>query len=222
MTNFKRWSTMWSRLGAGAGSHGETVFQEVIQAYAEPHTSLKGGPANPGRPSRLVKLIRHALKRLVGLSLSDTRAAFDLQIFEFGDQKYSVDNFKGEGDGLPMTARDALVHSRNVITMEIAQRVADLVLVTRHNARPMGADACVLVDIDLSILGRAPVAFEVYERQIREEYAWVPEPTFRQRRADILQSFLARRVIYETLLFQSRYEAQARQTLARSIARLRT
>src|SRR5690349_21695028 len=37
MTNFDRWSTMWSRLSAGAGSYGETIFQEVIQAYSEPH-----------------------------------------------------------------------------------------------------------------------------------------------------------------------------------------
>jgi predicted metal-dependent HD superfamily phosphohydrolase len=108
------------------------------------------------------------------------------------------------------------------VALDIAQRVADLVLVTRHDTCSVGADACVLVDIDLSILGRAPAEFDIYECQIREEYAWVPELTFRQRRADILQSFLARTVIYETLLFQSRYEAQARQNLAHSITRLRT
>jgi len=72
----------------------------------------------------------------------------------------------------------------------------------------------------LSILGRAPAVFDAYERQIREEYAWVPTSTFRQRRVAILEAFLARPTIYSTPDFQQDYEEQARQNLARSIARL--
>jgi predicted metal-dependent HD superfamily phosphohydrolase len=206
--NFERWSAMWSRLGAGAGSHGETVFQEVIQAYSEPH--------------RRYHTLVHLQDCLQQFDVADSLATHPVEVeaaLWFHDAIYDPRSSENEARSAQW-AQEALRDAG--VSAEIAQRVVDLVFVTRHNARPVGADACVLVDIDLSILGRAPAEFDVYERQIREEYAWVPEPTFRQRRADILQSFLARRVIYETLLFQSRYEAQARQNLARSIARLRT
>jgi predicted metal-dependent HD superfamily phosphohydrolase len=204
--NFERWSAMWSRLGAGAGSHGETVFQEVIQAYSEPH--------------RRYHTLVHLQDCLQQFDVADSLATHPVEVeaaLWFHDAIYDPRSSENEARSAQW-AQEALRDAG--VSAEIAQRVVDLVFVTRHNARPVGADACVLVDIDLSILGRAPAEFDVYERQIREEYAWVPEPTFRQRRADILQSFLARRVIYETLLFQSRYEAQARQNLARSIARL--
>jgi predicted metal-dependent HD superfamily phosphohydrolase len=206
MMTFERWSTMWSHLGAGAGSHGETVFQAVIQAYSEPHRRY------------------HTLAHLQDcLQQFDTACALAMRPAEveaalwFHDAIYDPRSSENEARSAQW-AQEALRDAGT--SAEIAQHVADLVLVTRHNARPVGADACVLVDIDLSILGRAPEEFDAYECQIREEYAWVPEPIFRQKRADILQSFLTRRVIYETSLFQSRYEAQARQNLARSIARL--
>jgi predicted metal-dependent HD superfamily phosphohydrolase len=206
MIHFERWATMWSRLGAGAGSYGATVFQAVIQAYSEPHRRY------------------HTLVHLQDcLQQFDTACSLAMHPVEveaalwFHDAIYDPRSSENEARSAQW-AQEALQDAG--VSTEIAQRVADLVLVTRHHACPVGTDACVLVDIDLSILGRAPAEFDVYERQIREEYAWVPEPTFRQRRADILQSFLTRRVIYETPLFQSRYEAQARQNLARSIARL--
>jgi predicted metal-dependent HD superfamily phosphohydrolase len=206
MTNFERWSTMWPRLGAGAGSYGGTVFQEVIQAYSEPH-----------RRYHTLAHLQDCLQQFdTACSLATHPGEVEAALW-FHDAIYdprAAENEVRSAQWAQKALRDAGVSA------QVAQRVADLVLVTRHNARPVGTDACVLVDIDLSILGRAPAAFAVYEHQIREEYAWVPEPTFRQRRADILQSFLTRRVLYETFLFQSRYEAQARQNLARSIARL--
>lgn len=57
--------------------------------------------------------------------------------------------------------------------------------------------------------------------QLRDEYAWVPAVTFCQRRAAILAASLARETIYSTVFFQSRYEAQARANLARSMAQWR-
>ena len=76
------------------------------------------------------------------------------------------------------------------------------------------------MDVDLWILGADSPRFDEYERQIRQEYAWVPEQTFRQRRAAILREFLARPAIYSTSLFSQRYEAQARANLRRSLDQL--
>jgi len=103
---------------------------------------------------------------------------------------------------------------------EIQLRVSDLVLATRHNAPPTSEDACLTVDIDLSILGASPSRFDEYELQVRREYSWVPDPAFQQARASILRDFIARPSVYSTDFFRERLEAQARSNLTRSLARL--
>jgi predicted metal-dependent HD superfamily phosphohydrolase len=95
-----------------------------------------------------------------------------------------------------------------------------MIVATKHIAKPEYPDDAVLCDIDLAILGQPEEAFDVYERQIRREYEWVPEAQFRERRKAILQSFLERRTIYSTKFFHQRYEKQARKNLARSISQL--
>jgi predicted metal-dependent HD superfamily phosphohydrolase len=93
-------------------------------------------------------------------------------------------------------------------------------MATRHDAVPANADARVLVDVDLSILGAEPARFGEYEQQVREEYAWVPGFVYRRKRREVLEGFLARTAIFNTRLFVERYEAVARGNLARSIAKL--
>jgi predicted metal-dependent HD superfamily phosphohydrolase len=85
---------------------------------------------------------------------------------------------------------------------------------------PATPDQCWLVDIDLSILGAVPARFDEYERQVRDEYAFVPEELFRRKRAEVLAGFVARARIYSTPFFRDRLEAPARANLGRSIAAL--
>lgn len=104
---------------------------------------------------------------------------------------------------------------------EAVQAVSDLILATRHTATmPTDLDCQLIVDIDLSILGRPPDIFDRYESQIRLEYQWVPLEQYRFGRSQILQSFLDRDQIYHFSRFQEIYEPQARVNLARSLARL--
>jgi predicted metal-dependent HD superfamily phosphohydrolase len=83
------------------------------------------------------------------------------------------------------------------------------------------ADAPLLVDVDLSILGRAAERFWKYEAQIRMEYEWVPEDIFATKRAEILDRFLRRRRIYSTEHFFVRYEKRACTNLLASLQKLR-
>ena len=106
------------------------------------------------------------------------------------------------------------------VPAEVARRVRDLIMATKHDAAPITPDAKLLVDVDLAILG-APVArFDEYERQVREEYSWVPGFLFRRKRREILAGFLARPNIFNTEYFLAAYEAQARANLERSIKTL--
>ena len=100
------------------------------------------------------------------------------------------------------------------------ERIHALVMGTRHESAPRGADARVIVDVDLSILGAPQSRFEEYEAQVREEYAFVPDSEYRRGRQAILQRFLSRPTIFSTRRFIERYEAQARANLARALARL--
>jgi len=58
-----------------------------------------------------------------------------------------------------------------------------------------------------------------YEAQVREEYGWVPALIYRRKRRQVLESIAARPTIYNTAAFVQRYEKQARENLARSLAR---
>ena len=108
------------------------------------------------------------------------------------------------------------VHASDVLTDSVGR----LVLATKNHDASMHADAPLLVDVDLSILGKPPEQFWEYERQIREEYAWVEKTVFAAKRAEILHRFLARERIYQTDLFFHRMEAQARSNLLASVQRL--
>ncbi|MCA0013531.1 hypothetical protein LB561_09165 [Mesorhizobium sp. B292B1B] len=81
-------------------------------------------------------------------------------------------------------------------------------------------DVALFLDMDLSILGAAPDAFDAYERAIRAEYQWVEEPMWRAGRGAVLNSFLTRPHIFHSEEFRRRFERQARLNLTRSLEAL--
>ncbi|MCC2677150.1 MAG: hypothetical protein K0R58_4097, partial [Ramlibacter sp.] len=95
----------------------------------------------------------------------------------------------------------------------VAERVRALVLATDGHAASDDPDTQLLLDVDLAILGAAPARFAEYERQVRAEYAHVPEAEFRARRAEVLAAFLARPRIYLTPAFHDALEERARGNL---------
>lgn len=72
------------------------------------------------------------------------------------------------------------------VRVETAEHVHRLVMATRHNVVPEEPDAQLVVDIDLSILAAPIERFTEYEKQIRAEYSWVTDPSYRKGRARIL------------------------------------
>ncbi|MBV7265284.1 HD domain-containing protein [Erythrobacter ani] len=81
-------------------------------------------------------------------------------------------------------------------------------------------DCAHFLDMDLGILGAAPDRFDIYEQQIRAEYAHVPDDAFRTGRAKVLRHFSQRKRLYFSAWGQDRFESQARANLARSLALL--
>ena len=100
----------------------------------------------------------------------------------------------------------------------VISRVDALIMATCHTASPTLPDQQLLVDIDLAILGASPERFAQYDRQVKQEYSWVPGVLYRFKRKEVLNGFLARPSIFNTPYFQSRWEQPARDNLDKAVA----
>ncbi len=200
----QRWLELWSRLGA-QGS-GASVFDQLTAAYAE-----------PGRAYHTAEHIRDCLAELdLTRDLAQHPDAVEAALW-FHDAVY----LPGASDNEHQSAELACtVLSMAAVPRGVADRTAALVLATKHAGVPSSPDEQLVSDIDLSILGREPGIFDAFERLIRREYAWVPEPTYRHERSAVLTGFLRRRSIYQTDQFRHRYEALARANLQRLLDQL--
>ena len=106
------------------------------------------------------------------------------------------------------------------------ERIAAMIEATATHRVPAFADAAAVrdaalfLDMDLSALGAPPQSYAAYEQAVRQEYGWVPEADWVAGRAAVLKGFLARDPIFHTPEFRRRFEAQARENMAASLARL--
>ena len=97
------------------------------------------------------------------------------------------------------------------------RHVAALILKTKSHDAGDDADAKVLLDADLAVLGASEPVYRNYAQQIRQEYAWVPEPDYRSGRQKVLTKFLARPRIFHLLVHM---EEPARRNISDEIARM--
>ncbi|HEY1270291.1 MAG TPA: N-methyl-D-aspartate receptor NMDAR2C subunit [Candidatus Binatia bacterium] len=199
----------WKKVCAGLGTKEDpsAIYDELVSAYSEPH--------------RAYHTLAH-LESCLREFDSARRFAADPNEIEaalwFHDAIYDTHRSDNE-EHAALWASTAL--SRIGISTPHAKRVEQLVLATRHHEVMDDADAAMLLDIDLSILGKPQDQFDLYEGQVRREYAWVSADDFRHARGVILDKLLERPRIYQTDFFHARYEAQARDNLARSLVKLR-
>lgn len=100
--------------------------------------------------------------------------------------------------------------------------VKELILRTKnHFEREINEnfDTCLLLDLDLSILGVTPLEYEMYAQKIRKEYAYIPGPMFRNGRKKVLTSILETEAIFRLPQFEE-YEKQARENINWELANL--
>lgn len=96
-------------------------------------------------------------------------------------------------------------------------RIESLILKTGTHDAAGDPDAQVLLDADCAVLGACGDIYRAYAENIRREYAWMAEPDYRAGRRKVLESFLARPVIY---YFLTHLEGPARLNMAAEIDRL--
>ncbi len=204
MSELERWSRFWENLGAKG--RPEPVYGLLSDLYSERHRSY-----------HTLNHVSHCLDELEDARhLAEQPNEVEMALWfhdAIYDPKAKDNEQKSAGLGRRIAKEAGLPEA-------FGQRVYDLVLATQHQGVPNGADARLLVDIDLSILGRPKDAFDAYETNIRKEYHFVPQHQYRSARSAILRSFLKRPAIYSTDFFQHRYESRARANLERSLGYL--
>ncbi|HYG75237.1 MAG TPA: N-methyl-D-aspartate receptor NMDAR2C subunit [Planctomycetota bacterium] len=198
------WTELLDRLDAGSCS--VPVYRELERRYLEPHRAYHN-----------LQHIQHCINEFSAVrGQCPNPDAVELALW-FHDAVYdprAKDNEERSADLASAFIRDAELGET------FDANVRRLILATKHAAVPTELDEQIIVDVDLAILGQAPEVFDTYEKNIRAEYAWVPEAEFRAGRSSILKKFLERPVIFSTPRFRERYEAAARANLQRSMAKL--
>lgn len=201
-----QWINTWKDLGVSITPGLLQDFEDLITRYSEPH-----------RKYHTVRHLEECFEKLSEVrALAQHPAETEVALW-FHDAIYDTRSHQNEAQSAELARTKVLAVGASA---ETADRVSQLIIATRHDATPEENDAKVLVDVDLSILGANAQRFDEYEKQVREEYSWVPEVFYLKERKRILKTFLARAAIFNTRVFQERYEQQARKNIERSILRL--
>lgn len=197
----EHWLALMRRFGL---RENREMFERVRAAYSEPH-----------RHYHTVAHIEACLRELESvryLAESDHEVEAALWFHDLVYDPRASDNERRSAD------LASLFFAREGVSDSAVARVRSHVLATSHNGEPKDSNSCLVVDVDLSTLGQCTETYGHFERMVRTEYLWVPWNAYRQRRAEILGSFLQRESIFFTESVRNRYEAVARVNLGRAIA----
>jgi predicted metal-dependent HD superfamily phosphohydrolase len=205
MTSLAAWRDMWNELGAPAAD--EDLFHRLMACWSETHRHYHS-PQHLDECLCRLRETRHLAQRPAEVELA----------LWFHDAVYDPKRHDNEARCADW-AHESVDYAG--LPAEMAERVHALIMLTCHDAQPLEADGQLLVDIDLSILGADPERFEQSNRQIRREYAHVPEDRYREGRAAILRGFLARPRLYSTEYFHALLEERARVNLQQALDQLR-
>jgi predicted metal-dependent HD superfamily phosphohydrolase len=201
----QHWQRWWKDVGATGDV--DQVFHIIATRYSEPH-----------RAYHTLAHLEHCFREFdQSKHLAYHRLTLELALW-LHDVIYDPQSSRNEDESAKLARELCRVMG---LGDNFGKLVVQLILATKHTNQPVyRRNAQLLLDIDLAILGQPPERFWEYERQIRQEYAWVPETAYREGRKRVLEGFLKRRLIYRTWSFQERYEDQARDNLTESIRTL--
>ncbi len=198
----KRFIELWEKMGAS--QNPEEEFERVVKLYKNPkrfYHTLNG----------------HIKNCLIEFDFIKSSIKNPLQI-EFSiwyhDVIYDTHSKTNEEDSSNLAYKVCI---ENNLAKNFSKKISKLILFTKHNLEPKDGDTKILLDIDLSRLGKPFEEFNKDSENIRKEYSWVLEKEYKEDRIKVLKSFLERKNIYYNNFFREKYESQARQNLEKSI-----
>ncbi len=215
--NWQRWRQLCQTIGINDNDAIRQEFNRIVVAYGEPHRAYHTAQ----HINECLDLLDWCIGEISTVSpthaVSDPALEMALWYHDVVYQPQRSDNEQCSAD-----QATAFLFAHGVASPE---RIASLIMVTGHLASSKSGKLSVpseltawMVDIDLAILAAPPQRFAQYEAQIRQEYAWVPEAVYRAKRQALLTQFLERPTIYQSVVFQQRFEHQAQKNLSSSIS----
>ena len=124
-------------------------------------------------------------------------------------------------DGAAGEEERSAAWAERVLPPEVAGEVGRLVRVTeRHRPEADDERGQLLSDADLAILAAPPERYDGYVRDVRVEYADVPDDDFDRGRAAVLRDLLAKDTLFHTASARERWEDRARANVADELATL--
>ncbi len=201
---FERWKALWSK--TVPESNPQESYSQILSCYS-----------GKQRFYHNLVHIAHSLREFDSAKkLAEEPLALEMAIF-LHDLIYDTHSTNNEEDSAEAAEELLGLPQR---CPEFREKVKSLIMATAPGVVKQSKDEQLMSDIDLASWGYASEIFDRNTQDIREEYSWVPEEVFCQKRAEVLQGFLNRENIYYTEHFRQRYETQARGNLQRFIAEL--
>ncbi len=214
-----RWRALWAGMfhlpasgRTGSDLKHDALYHQIVTAYGEAHRAYHD-----------LTHLEHCLEQLDAHRDAAAAAGEIEMALWFHDAVYRPIASDNEEQSARWARSAILEADRSALpaAVALAERVAALILATRHDTVPVDVDARLMVDVDLSILGSPAEQYDRYEVAVRREYRWVPRFLFRKKRLEILKSFLRRDAIFQTEPFHELYESRARSNLTRVVAKWR-
>jgi predicted metal-dependent HD superfamily phosphohydrolase len=167
-----------------------------------------------GEPHRRYHTLAHVQDCLEKLKAVEGLSERDRRILEYAiwwhDAVYDARRSNNEEASAAMAERELAAMG---VDEDDRREVRRLILLTKgHRVAETDRLGAILVSIDLSIFGADAGDYDAYARQVREEYAHVPDPAFRAGRAAVLKRFLAIPQIYPDPHLAALWEDRARAT----------
>lgn len=95
--------------------------------------------------------------------------------------------------------------------------ISEQILATKSHQRSDQEDTNYLLDADLSVLGKDFKTYLEYTQNIRKEYSIYPDFLYKPGRKKVLKHFLELESIFKTEYFKEKYEAQAKENIAKEL-----
>jgi predicted metal-dependent HD superfamily phosphohydrolase len=178
-------------------------FAWLVERYNEPHRHYH-------TLEHIQAMVDFLLKRVE--VVSDQKSV--MQATFYHDVIYDTKNNDNE-------ERSAALLATEFPSLSWIEVPKQLILDTKkHVPSPNLVDADIFLDADLAILWRKSWIYREYSANIRKEYIWVPEDTYKEWRIKVLRSFLERKKLYFTEPVAWEFEERARRNIEAEIKEL--
>jgi len=205
----ERWFQLWRHVDAEGNP--KPIWNKIVSQYGEPH-----------RKYHTILHIHQCLNELETLWQEVSDPYLIAWALWFHDYYYDVNP---PGNNEERSALEAIQVACNAsVQTHIAVNAGWLILGTKdHTATAhtlvtlSTTDLNVFRGIDLSILGKPWPTYDLYRRNIRQEYIHIPWELYARKRSEILRGFAQQERIFHHPSLYEQYDKRAKENLRREI-----